>query len=82
MLLHGRKLIQHIVIHFQACSNSAYLQHSGERYRTIGRSSGCFSFGEGYSYRCRSEVTLGKEYIDYVHVQSSGYSIGFLIIIK
>ena len=30
------KLIQHIVMSFQACSNSAYLQHSGEPYRTIG----------------------------------------------
>ena len=27
--------LQHIVIYFQACSNSAYPQHSGERYRTI-----------------------------------------------
>ena len=36
MLLHGWKLIQHIVMYFQACSNSAYPMHSGERYRTIG----------------------------------------------
>ena len=36
MLLHGWKLIQHIVMYFQACSNSAYPQHSGERYRTNG----------------------------------------------
>ena len=27
-------LIQHIVMYFQACSNSAYPIHSGERYRT------------------------------------------------
>ena len=31
MLLQGSKLIQHIVIYFQACSNSAYPTHSGER---------------------------------------------------
>ena len=34
MLLHGWKLIQHIVMYFGACSNSAYPMHSGERYRT------------------------------------------------
>ena len=35
MLLHGRKLIQHwVLLYFQVCSNSAYPQHSGERYRT------------------------------------------------
>ena len=28
--------VQHIVKYFQACSNSAYSMHSGERYRTIG----------------------------------------------
>ena len=37
MLLHGWKLIQHwVLMYFQVCSNSAYLQHSGERYRTNG----------------------------------------------
>ena len=37
MLLHGRKLIQHwVLLYFQVCSNSAYPQHSGERYRTNG----------------------------------------------
>ena len=36
MPLHGWKLIQHIFMYFQACSNSAYPQHSGERHRTIG----------------------------------------------
>ena len=36
MLLHGYKLIQLIVMYFQACSNSTYLMHSGDRYRTIG----------------------------------------------
>ena len=36
-ILHGGwKLIQHIVMYFQACSKSAYPQHSGEQYRTIG----------------------------------------------
>ena len=29
-------IIQHVVIYVQACSNSAYPQHSGERYRTSG----------------------------------------------
>ena len=33
MLLHGWKLMQHIVMYFQACSNSAYPMHSGERYK-------------------------------------------------
>ena len=36
MLLHGLKLMKHIVMYFQACSYSAYPMHSGERYRTIG----------------------------------------------
>ena len=36
ILLHGWKLIQHIVMYFQACSNSAYPMHSCERYRTNG----------------------------------------------
>ena len=36
MLLQGSKRIQHIVIYFQACSNSAYPMHSGERYRSNG----------------------------------------------
>ena len=37
MLLHGWKLIQHwVLMYFQVCSNSAYPQHSGERYRTNG----------------------------------------------
>ena len=37
MLLHGWKLIQHwVLLYFQVCSNSAYSQHSGEQYRTIG----------------------------------------------
>ena len=36
MLLQGSKLIQHIVIYFQAYSYSAYPMHSGERYRTNG----------------------------------------------
>ena len=31
MLLHGWKRIQHIVMYFQACSYSAYPQHTGER---------------------------------------------------
>ena len=35
MLLHGWKLIQHIVMYFEGYSNSAYLMHSGERYRTV-----------------------------------------------
>ena len=35
MLLHGWKLIQHwVLMYFQVCSNSAYPQHSGKRYRT------------------------------------------------
>ena len=29
-------LIQHIVLYFEACSNSVYPMHSGERYRTNG----------------------------------------------
>ena len=37
MLLHEWKLIQHwVLMYFQVCSNSAYPQHSGERYRTNG----------------------------------------------
>ena len=36
MLLYGWTLIQHIVMYFQACSNSAYPVHSGERYRING----------------------------------------------
>ena len=36
MLLHGLPLIQHIVMYFQACFNSAYPMHSGERFRTSG----------------------------------------------
>ena len=39
MLLHGWKLIhaQHwVLMYFQVCSNSAYPQHSSERYRTNG----------------------------------------------
>ena len=36
MLLYGWQLIQHILMYFQVCSNSAYPQHSGERYRTNG----------------------------------------------
>ena len=36
MLLHGWKLVQHIVKYFQACSNSAYPMHTDERYRTNG----------------------------------------------
>ena len=37
MLLHGWKLIQHwALMYFQVCSDSAYPQHSGERYRTNG----------------------------------------------
>ena len=35
MLLHGWKLIQHIIMYFQGCSNSSYLMLSGEQYRTI-----------------------------------------------
>ena len=35
MLLHGWKLIQHIVMYFQGCSNSTYPLQSSERYRTI-----------------------------------------------
>ena len=37
MFLYGWKLIQHwVLMYFQVCSNSAYSQHSGERYRTNG----------------------------------------------
>ena len=37
MLLHGESLIYRIhFMYFQVCSNSAYPQHSGERYRIIG----------------------------------------------
>ena len=37
MLLRVWKLIQHwVLMYFQVCSNSAYPQHSGERYRTSG----------------------------------------------
>ena len=37
MFLHGWKLIQHwVLMYFQVCSNSAYPQHSGERYRANG----------------------------------------------
>ena len=43
MLLHGWKLIQHIVIYFEGYSNSAYPMHSGERYRTV-LSSGLYVF--------------------------------------
>ena len=35
MLLHGWQLIQHIVMYFQACSNSAYPMHSCERSRPV-----------------------------------------------
>ena len=34
-LMHGWRVIQHIVTFIQACSNSVYPMHSGERYRTI-----------------------------------------------
>ena len=43
MLLHGWKLIQHIVIYFEGYSNSVYPMHSGERYRTVW-SSGLYVF--------------------------------------
>ena len=43
MLLHGWKLIEHIVIYFEGYSNSAYPMHSGERYRTVW-SSGLYIF--------------------------------------
>ena len=43
MLLHGWKLLQHIVIYFESHSNSAYLMHSGERYRIVW-SSGLYVF--------------------------------------
>ena len=43
LLLHGWKLIQHIVIYFEGYSNSAYPMHSGERYRTVW-SSGLYVF--------------------------------------
>ena len=36
VLLPGWKLIQHIVMYFRGCSNSAYPMHSGEQYWTIG----------------------------------------------
>ena len=37
MLLYGWQLIQHrVLMYFQVCSNSAYPQHSGERYKTSG----------------------------------------------
>ena len=36
MLPQGWKLIQYIVMYLQAYSKSAYPQHSGERYKTIG----------------------------------------------
>ena len=36
-VLHGWKLIQHwVLMYFQVCSNSAFPQQSGERYRTSG----------------------------------------------
>ena len=43
MLLHGWKLIEHVVIYFEGYSNSAYPMHSGERYRTVW-SSGLYVF--------------------------------------
>ena len=60
MLLQGSKLIQHIVIYFQACSYSAHPMHSGERYRTngslvfikVGRAH-CFGRGKAISIRTR-----------------------------
>ena len=37
MLLYGWQLIEHwVILYFQVCSNSAYPQHSGERYWTNG----------------------------------------------
>ena len=37
MFLHGWKLIKHwLLMYFLVCSNLAYPQQSGERYRTIG----------------------------------------------
>ena len=37
LFLHGWKLIHHwVFMYFQLCFNSAYPQHAGERYRTIG----------------------------------------------
>ena len=42
MRLHGGKLIQHIVMYFQARSNSAYPMHSVERYKTNGPLVICF----------------------------------------
>ena len=36
VFLYGWKLIQHIVMFFQACSNSAYTMNTGERYGTNG----------------------------------------------
>ena len=37
MLLYGWQLIEHwVLLYFQVRSNSEYLQHSGERYRTNG----------------------------------------------
>ena len=43
LLLHGWKLIQHIIIYFEGYSNSAYPMHLGERYRTVW-SSGLYVF--------------------------------------
>ena len=50
-LLYGWQLIQHwVCMHFQVCSNSAYPQHSGGRYRTNGHlvlsSSWCHGLAE------------------------------------
>ena len=60
MLLQGSKLIQHIVIYFQAYSYSTYPMHSGERYKTNGplvfikvwRAHG-FGRGKAFSVRTR-----------------------------
>ena len=32
----GESLFSRVIMHFQVRSNSAYPQHTGERYRTIG----------------------------------------------
>ena len=58
MLLHGWKLIQHIVMYFQACSKSAYPQHSGERYRTIGLQVLCCYWK---FIRYASHITVNRE---------------------
>ena len=52
MLLYGWQLIQHwVLLYFQVCSNSAYPQHSVERYRSMVH---CFFL---FLRTCRCRVT-------------------------